>query len=123
MKRLSIILSVILLVGCTTDKEYKTILLKTTGLVEITPDEANIVINAICVNMDINLAKSCLINITSKLNDDLLSSGIQKEDILTTNVSLSKDYIWRNNSDVFNGYRASTTTSIKVSDLKTLDEF
>jgi uncharacterized protein YggE len=122
MKKLSILLSVILLVGCTHDKEFKTIILKSAGLVEITPDEANIVINASCVNMDIKQAKSCLINITSKLNDDLLSSGIQKENILTTNVNLSKDYVWRNNSDIFNGYRASTTTSIKVSDLKTLDE-
>jgi uncharacterized protein len=122
MKKLSIVLSVILFVGCTPDKEYKTIILKSTGLVEIIPDEANIVINASCVNKDINQAKSCLINITSNLNDDLLSSGILKDNILTTNVSLTKDYIWRNNSDIFNGYRASTTTSIKISDLKTLDE-
>jgi uncharacterized protein YggE len=72
--------------------------------------------------MDIKQAISCLINITSKLNDDLLNSGVQKEDILTTNVNLSKDYVWRNNSEVFNGYRASTTTSVKVRNLKNLDE-
>jgi uncharacterized protein YggE len=122
MKRLSLILSVILLIGCNSEKEYKAILLKTSGYVEIAPDEASIILNASCVDMNINQAKTCLIKITSKLNDDLKSFGILKEDILTTNVNLSKDYIWRNNSDIFNGYRASTTTSVKVRDLKTLDE-
>ena len=122
MKSLSLILSVVLLVSCNSGNDYKTILLKTSGSVEIAPDEASIIINASCINKDIKQAKSCLIDITSSLNDDLLNFGIQKEDILTTNVNLSKDYIWSNNSEVFNGYRASTTTSVRVRDLKILDE-
>jgi uncharacterized protein YggE len=122
MKSLSLILSVVLLVSCNSGNDYKTILLKTSGSVEIAPDEASIIINASCINKDIKQAKSCLIDITSSLNDDLLNFGIQKEDILTTNVNLSKDYIWTNNSEVFNGYRASTTTSVRVRDLKILDE-
>jgi uncharacterized protein YggE len=122
MKSLSLILSVVLLISCNSGNDYKTILLKTSGSVEIAPDEASIIINASCINKDIKQAKSCLIDITSSLNDDLLNFGIQKEDILTTNVNLSKDYIWTNNSEVFNGYRASITTSIRVRDLKILDE-
>jgi uncharacterized protein YggE len=122
MKSLSLILSVVLLISCNSGNDYKTILLKTSGSVEIAPDEASIIINANCINKDIKQAKSCLIDITSSLNDDLLNFGIQKEDILTTNVNLSKDYIWTNNSEVFNGYRASITTSIRVRDLKILDE-
>jgi uncharacterized protein YggE len=122
MKSLSLILSVVLLISCNSGNDYKTILLKTSGSVEIAPDEASIIINASCINKDIKQAKSCLIDITSSLNDDLLNFGIQKEDILTTNVNLSKDYIWTNNSEVFNGYRASTTTSVRVRDLKILDE-
>jgi uncharacterized protein YggE len=122
MKSLSLILSVVLLISCNSGNDYKTILLKTSGSVEIAPDEASIIINANCINKDIKQAKSCLIDITSSLNDDLLNFGIQKEDILTTNVNLSKDYIWTNNSEVFNGYRASTTTSVRVRDLKILDE-
>jgi uncharacterized protein YggE len=122
MKSLSLILSVVLLISCNSGNDYKTILLKTSGSVEIAPDEASIIINANCINKDIKQAKSCLIDITSSLNDDLINFGIQKEDILTTNVNLSKDYIWTNNSEVFNGYRASTTTSVRVRDLKILDE-
>lgn len=122
MKSLSLILSVVLLISCNSGNDYKTILLKTSGSVEIAPDEASIIINASCINKDIKQAKSCLIDITSSLNDDLLNFGIQKEDILTTNVNLSKDYIWTNNSEVFNGYRASTTTSVIVRDLKILDK-
>jgi uncharacterized protein len=122
MKTQLLILSVVLLIGCNSEKEYKTIMLKASGYVEIAPNEASIILNASCVDIDINQAKTCLINITSKLNDNLKYYGIQNEDILTTNVNLSKDYIWRNNSNVFNGYRASTTTSVKVRNLKTLDE-
>jgi uncharacterized protein YggE len=122
MKNLSLILSVILLVSCNPEKESKTILVKTSGFVEIAPDEASIILDANCVDMNIKQAKACLIDITSKLNDDLTNFGIQKEDILTTNVNLSKDYVWSNNSEVFNGYRASTTTRVKVRDLKILDE-
>lgn len=122
MKSISLILSVVLLISCNSGNGYKTILLKTSGSVEIAPDEASIIINASCINKDIKQAKSCLIDITASLNDDLLNFGIQKEDILTTNVNLSKDYIWTNNSEVFNGYRASTTTSVRVRDLKILDE-
>ena len=35
---------------------------------------------------------------------------------------MNKEYIWINNSEVFNGYRASTTTSVRVRNLNTLDE-
>lgn len=122
MKSLFLILSAILLISCNHGNDYKTILLKTSGSVEIAPDEASIIINASCVNMDIKQAKACLVDITSKLNDDLTSFGMKKEDILTTNVNLSKDYIWRDNSEVFDGYRASTTTSVKVRNLNILDE-
>lgn len=122
MKSLSLILSVVLLISCNPRNDYKTILLKTSGSVEIAPNEASIILDANCVDMDIRQAKVCLIDITSKLNDDLTNFGIQKEDILTTNVNLSKDYIWRDNSEVFIGYRASATTRVKVRELKILEE-
>jgi uncharacterized protein len=122
MKRVFLILPFLMLVSCNPENDYKTILLKASGTVEIAPDEASIIITASCLNKDIRQARSCLIDITSNLDNDLRSFGIQKEDILTTNVNLNKQYIWSNNSEVFNGYSASTTTSVRVRDLKILDE-
>ncbi len=122
MKSLSIILSVILLASCNTGKEFKTILLKTSGVVEVAPDEASISLNLSCVDKNVEQAKTCLLNISSGLNEDLINFKIRKEDILTTNVSLNKDYAWIDNSNIFNGYLASTTTIVKIRDLKILDD-
>ena len=122
MKRVLVILTLVMLISCTPKNDYKTIFLKASGTVEIAPNEASIIITASCLNKDIKQAKSCLIDITSNLDNDLRSFGIQKEDILTTNVNLNKQYTWNNNSEVFNGYSASTTTSVRVRDLKILDE-
>lgn len=122
MKRLLVILPFVLLVSCTPKNDYKTILLKASGTVEIAPDEASIIITASCLNMDIKQAKSCLIDITSNLDNAIRGFGIPKEDILTTNVNLNKQFIWSNNSEVFNGYNASTTTTVRVRDLTILDE-
>jgi uncharacterized protein len=122
MKRLFFILPALMLISCNPKNEYKTILLRATGTVEIAPDEASIIISASCTDRDINQAKACLIEITSDLNESLSEFGIHNEDILTTNVNLNKDYRWINNSEVFYGYRASTTTSVRVRNLNNLDE-
>jgi uncharacterized protein YggE len=122
MKRLSIIMSVILLISCNPEKNYKTILLKTSGFVEVAPDEASLSLNLSCVDKNIEQAKTCLLNISSRLNEDMINFKIRKEDILTTNVNLNKDYVWINNSNIFNGYLASTTTRVKIRDLTILDE-
>jgi len=122
MKRLSILLSVIMLISCNPEKDSKTILLKSSGIVEVAPDEASLSLNLSCVDKNIEQAKSCLLNISSRLNEDLINFKIRKEDILTTNVNLNKDYVWINNSNIFNGYLASTTTRVKIRDLTILDE-
>ncbi len=122
MKRLSIILSVIMLISCNPEKNYKTILLKTNGIVEVAPDEASLTLNLSCVDKNIEQAKTCLLTISSRLNEDMINFKIMEEDILTTNVNLNKDYVWINNSNIFNGYLASTTTRVKIRDLRILDE-
>lgn len=118
------ILSMILF-GCDNghdDENYKSIVLKTTGYVEAPPDEAGIVVNLKCVDKDIQKAKACLIERTKSLNEDLTRRGIERSDILTTRVNLQKDYIWRNNSSVFNGYAASTSMNVRIRNLEILDE-
>jgi len=111
-----------MLISCNPEKDYKTILLKSSGIVEVAPDEASLSLNLSCVDKNIEQAKSCLLNISSRLNEDLINFKIRKEDILTTNVNLNKDYVWINNSNIFNGYLASTTTRVKIRDLTILDE-
>ena len=111
-----------MLISCNPEKDYKTILLKSSGIVEVAPDEASLSLNLSCVDKNIEQAKTCLLNISSRLNEDLINFKIRKEDILTTNVNLNKDYVWINNSNIFNGYLASTTTRVKIRDLTILDE-
>jgi len=111
-----------MLISCNPEKDSKTILLKSSGIVEVAPDEASLSLNLSCVDKNIEQAKTCLLNISSRLNEDLINFKIRKEDILTTNVNLNKDYAWINNSNIFNGYLASTTTRVKIRDLTILDE-
>jgi uncharacterized protein YggE len=126
MKTIIFLLSAVLLFGCNNtidnnNKSNSTILLKSTGFIESVPDEATIYIHLSCVDKNIQRAKSCLIDKTEKLTSELLSSGIQKPDILTTNVNLNKEFNWINNSNVFKGYNASTSMNVKVRDLEILD--
>lgn len=111
-----------MLISCNPEKNYKTILLKTNGIVEVAPDEASLTLNLSCVDKNIEQAKTCLLTISSRLNEDMINFKIRKEDILTTNVNLNKDYVWINNSNIFNGYLASTTTRVKIRNLAILDE-
>ena len=95
-----------MLLSCNPEKNYKTILLKTNGIVEVAPDEASLTLNLSCVDKNIEQAKTCLLTISSRLNEDMINFKIMEEDILTTNVNLNKDYVWINNSNIFNGYLA-----------------
>lgn len=122
MRNIVYFLTLVFLSSCNNSSDYKTVILKSTGIVETTPDEASLTINASCVNQDVVQARSCLSAISSDLNNVLGSFNIPGEDILTTNISLSKDYIWQNNSQVFTGYRAAVTTRVKVRDLSILDK-
>lgn len=122
MNKSAIILAILLLTCCNTENEYKTILLKTSGQVEAEPDEASISIQINCVDKNIESAKKCLINKSNALNEKIIGYGISKEDILTTRINLVKDYIWLNNSNVFNGFNASTTINVMIRDLNLLDD-
>jgi len=122
MKRLIYVLLIISLFGCDTKENFKTIILKTTGNIEIEPDEASILIQINCVDKNIMTAKNCLMEKSDKLYASLTKYGIQKQDILTTRVDLNKDFSWINNSYVFNGYNASSTAHVKIRELKILDD-
>lgn len=121
MKRLLYFLMIISLIGCVTKENFKTIILKTTGYIEVKPDEASIQIQINCIDKNLEIAKNCLLEKSNGLIATLTQFGIQAQDILTTRVDLNKDFIWQNNSYVFNGYSASTSANVMIRDLKVLE--
>ena len=122
---------VISLIGCDAKDNLKTIIpqtiipktitLKTSGyVVEFDPDKANILIQLNCIDKNIMTAKNCLIKKSDQLNTSLIKYGIQEQDISTTEVDLEKDFVRKNDSNVFNGYKTSTSLNVKVRDLEML---
>jgi len=101
---------------------HKSIILESQGKVEVLPDEASFYINLSCLDKSITTAKQCLVDKSNALIDQLTAFGIKKEDIQTTAVDLQKSYEWTNNSQVFVGYRSSTSVHVKMRDINKLDE-
>ena len=127
MKKLIVILILAALVGCqnsstTENSKFKTIMLKSSGEVETFPDMATFYINLNCIDKSIIISKKCLVDKSIELNEKLQSFGISKDDILTTSVDMNKSYVWRNNSNIFEGYRSSTTVFVTVKNIDKLDE-
>jgi uncharacterized protein YggE len=97
-------------------------MIKSAGEVETLPDMASFQIDLSCLEPTVKASKDCLVKKSNELTAKLLSFGVEKKDILTAAVSLNKSYTWKNNSNVFEGYRSSTTTYITVRNLDKLDE-
>jgi len=126
MKNILVIAMLALLSACqmnsnSTSTKFKTIMIESVGKVETMPNEAAFYINLSCLDKSVATAKECLVKQSNDLMNKLLSYGIKKEDILTTSVDLQKSYKWMNNSQVFEGYRSSTTIHVKMRDLDKLD--
>jgi uncharacterized protein YggE len=124
MKHLIIAVTLLLVAGshAQSDTPLKTIVLRSAGEVETLPDMATFRINLSCLKASVKAAKNCLVEQSNTLSDQLLASGIEKDDILTTSVTLNKSYTWQNNSRVFEGYKSATSLQVKVRDLDALDE-
>lgn len=103
-------------------EKFKTIMLKSDGMVETLPDMASFQINLNCLDKSIGASKKCLVDKSTELNTKLQSFGIGKNDILTTSVDLNKSYTWKNNSNVFEGYNASTSIYVTIKNIDKLDE-
>lgn len=98
------------------------LVLRSSGQVETTPDMASFSVNLRCLDMSITKAKECLVKQSNELKTKLIALGIEEKDLLTTAVDLGKSYGWKNNSQVFEGYSASTTLNITVRKLGELDQ-
>lgn len=127
MKQIIGILGLMILVSCQNNpmvepSKFKTIMIKSDGEVETLPNMATFHIDLNCLDKSIKAAKGCLVEKSNDLHNKLQTFGIDKNDILTTSVDMSKSYSWRNNSSVFEGYRSSTSVFITVRDLDKLDQ-
>lgn len=128
MKKITTIaLLAFLFTGCfnsTTNKasKFKTFMIKSVGKVETLPDMATFYINLSCLDQSVKASKKCLVDKSNELNSQLLAFGISQEDLLTTSVDLHKSYTWRNNTNVFEGYKSSTRMFVTVRDLDKLGE-
>ncbi len=126
MKKLLAIGFLLAIVGCQrsagVDPSFKTIMIKSVGEIETVPNEATFQISLYCLDRSVKISKNCLVLKSNELTAKLQSMGIKKEDILTTSVTMDKSYTWRNNSNVFDGYRSATSLIVKVKNIETLDE-
>jgi len=126
MKTFIALISIALMISCQRstgpDPSFKTIMIRSVGEVETVPDEATFHISLNCLEPSVKAAKNCLVAKSNELIDKLRSLGIQKDDILTTSVNLDRSYTWRNNSNVFEGYRSSTSIIVTIKNMESLDE-
>ncbi len=127
MKKLIGIFSFLTLLSCQNTStvepsKFKTIMIKSIGELETLPDMATFQIDLTCLDKSIKTSKKCLVSKSNELIDKLKSFGINKDDILTTSINMNKSYTWRNNSNVFEGYRSSTSVFVTLRNIEKLDE-
>ena len=126
MKRLFCLVFVLVITGCTNKEAvnstpFKTILIKADSELETPPDVAQFSIQLNCLKSTTRASKTCLADLSQELKNQLLAYGIDENDLLTTAVNMNKQYSWRNNSRVFEGYASSTFLNVKVRNLDSLD--
>lgn len=100
----------------------KTLMVKASGQDEFVPDMARFQVMLECLKSSPVSSKTCLVEKSNELEAKLKEFGISEKDILTTNVKLEKQYTWRSNSRVFQGYKASSTLIVTVRDLDAMDK-
>ncbi len=114
-----------MIIGCeknVSDPDFKTIMIKSTGEIAALPDQASFHVSLYCMDLSVKDSKNCLVTKSNDLIARLQALGVEKKDITTTSVDLSKSYTWRNNSSVFEGYRSSTSLIVTVKKIEKLDE-
>lgn len=127
MKKLLPLLAVITLLSCQNNpavapSKFKTMMLRSSGQVEVLPDMATFSINLNCLSKSAKSSKQCLVEKSNALHDQLLAFGIDEKDLLTTSVDLRKSYRWQNGTNVFEGYSSSSSLHVTVRNLDKLDE-
>jgi len=120
MKKIVYIIIALSLFGCNKSDNVKDILvnIKASGEIQLVPDIASIAVNINCTNKDLSKSTDC----TKKSIDELFAllneHKIEKDDYHSSRINLEKKYIWKKNSQVFHGYKSSSTINILFSNLE-----
>jgi uncharacterized protein YggE len=122
MKKLFYIIVVLSLFGCNGSDDVRSILvnIEASGEIEVLPDMASIAVNVSCIDKDLSKSTECTKTSIADLFALLDEHKINRDDYHSSSINLEKEYIWQNNSQVFNGYRSSSTVNIVFRNLETL---
>ena len=123
MKNIICILAFLLLPGCyqVDDNKYILMNLKANGEIELIPDMASIYVNIYCVNKGLVKSNACTKEGIDALFALLDKYKVEKSDYHSSRIELEKEYIWKRDSQVFNGYKSSSQVSIVFRDLAVME--
>jgi len=124
MKKYVYILIALLLSACNQSDSDNSVLLniRATGEIDLVPDMASVTVNISCIYKDIAASNEC-----ARKNIDTLFAlfdkhKISKDDYHSSRVNLEKSYSWRNNSNIFDGYRSSSTIGVEFKDIEVMGQ-
>ncbi len=122
MKKIVYIIILLSLFGCNKSDNVKSILvnIEASGETQLVPDIASIAVNVSCTNKDLSKSTECTKTNIDELFALLNGHKIKKDDYHSSRVNLAKEYIWKNNSQVFKGYKSSSTINILFRNLETM---
>lgn len=124
MRKFAYLLLTVTLVGCQTEKESDFLLLNlaSIGEVKLIPDMASMSATVSCTDKIIERSAECSKRAIKDLFQLLDKNGVKKEDYHSSRIELEKEYTWRNSSNVFEGYKSSSTISIVFRDLDAMTQ-
>lgn len=92
------------------------------GKVTAKPDSASIMAGIQAQASTVKSAQDQINAVINKVSQDLKQSGVNAEDIQTTNYNINPNYDYTGGSQKANGFSASTTLSIKVKDISRIND-
>ncbi len=109
--------------GCNINSDNQNVMVNifATGKVEVKPDIANFIVNASCVHKNIETSNTCVKGQLETITTILTEAQVSKDDFHTSDIRLDKEYYWRNNTQVFRGYRSSVSSTVSLKDMKKLN--
>lgn len=100
----------------------KTLMLQSSGKVEVAPDKASFSISLECLDKSVLESKNCLTEKSNTLHKQLITLGVKKDDLMTMAVTMNKSFRYENGKRLFEGYKSSTSMKVTLRELNLLEE-